>query len=192
MTNCKHYALNNTSKNTMENTLNTDCLQLRPMTSDDAQAVFDYRSDTKTNQYQSFIPQQIDDVYTFIGECAAEMNETGTWYQLVIIHKQSQQIIGDIGLQFIDEHQVEIGITIAQEFQMKGYATEALTPILDLLFNHLKKHRIIASIDPRNTASERLLKRLGFRKEAHFFESYYSEGEWLDDVQYGLLSKEWS
>lgn len=176
----------------MENTLKTDCLQLRPITIEDSTAVFSYRSDADSNQYQDFIPESKEEIHDFINGCAEEMNETGTWYQLVIIHQQSQQIIGDIGLHFIDEYQVEIGFTIAKGYQQKGYATEALMPILDLLFNHLKKHRIIASIDPRNTGSERLLKRLGFRKEAHFIESYYSNGEWLDDVQYGLLSSEWS
>lgn len=176
----------------MNNILNTDCLQLRPINQQDAHAIFEYRSDSESNQYQGFIPTKIKEVYEFIEDCAEDMDELGTWYQLVIIHTQSQQVIGDIGIQFFDENQCELGITIAKAFQQKGYATEALMPIIDLLFNHLKKHRIIASIDPRNTACERLLKRLGFRKEAHFIESYYNQGEWLDDVQYGLLRREWS
>ena len=176
----------------MDNLLNTDCLQLRPIDHKDAHSVFEYRSDAATNQYQGFIPTKKKEVDQFIEECAKEMDEIGTWYQLVIIHKLSQQVIGDIGIQFFDEHQCEIGITMAKAFQQKGYATEALMPIIDLLFNHLNKHRIIASIDPRNIACERLLKRLGFRKEAHFIESYYNNGDWLDDVQYGLLKREWS
>ncbi len=175
----------------MNNTLKTETLQLRPIDRQDAQAVFEYRSDAETNQYQDFIPEKIKEVYEFIEDSAEEMNEAGTWFQLVIIHSESEQIIGDIGLHFLDDEQVEIGITLAKAFHNKSYATEAMQTIIDLLFLQLKKHRIIASTDPRNTASIRLLERLNFRKEAHFKESYLHNGEWLDDAQYGLLNSEW-
>jgi len=32
---------------------------------------------------------------------------------------------------------------------------------------------------------------LGFRKEAHFIESIFKNGEWLDDIIYAILKKEW-
>lgn len=38
------------------------------------------------------------------------------------------------------------------------------------LFSDLKKHRITASVDPRNIKSVALLERIGMRKEAHFNE----------------------
>ena len=175
----------------MDNILKTDTLQLRPINRNDAHQIFEYRSDAENNKYQDFIPSKVKDVYEFIEDSAEEMNEVGTWFHLVIIHSESEKIIGDIGLNFLDEDQVEINITLSKAFQNKSYATEALSTIIDLLFTQLKKHRIIASTDPRNEAIIRLLNRLKFRKEAHFKESYYSNGEWLDDVQFGLLSSEW-
>ena len=174
-----------------ENILHTDCLQLRPITKQDAKAIFAYRSDATNNAYQDFIPETLDEVYDFINNCAAELNEEGTWFQLAIIHSESNQIIGDLGIHTLDEAQVEVGCTIAKGYQQKGYASEALITVIDFLFQELNKHRIIASIDPRNKASQHLLERLSFRKEGHFVESYYSNGEWLDDVQYGLLNSEW-
>lgn len=45
-----------------------------------------------------------------------------------------------------------------------GYATEALIAILDLLFVGLGKHRVIASVDPRNQASMALMQLLGMPK----------------------------
>ena len=56
----------------------------------------------------------------------------------------------------------------------------------------MKKRRIIASVDPRNTVSIRLIERIGFRKEAHFKESYYLRGEWVDDLIYAKLKEEWT
>lgn len=37
----------------------------------------------------------------------------------------------------------------------------------------------------------KLVERLGFRKEAHFKESYYANGQWNDDLIYALLQREW-
>ena len=54
--------------------------------------------------------------------------------------------------------QVEVGCTLNKTFQGKGYATEALTAMVNYFFTILKKHRIVASIDPRNTASIRLME----------------------------------
>ncbi len=175
----------------MDNILHTDCLQLRPITKEDAKAVFAYRSDAIINQYQNFIPQSIAEVYDFIADSAPELDEENTWFQLVIIHTETEQIIGDLGIFTLDNAQVELSVTISKEYQGRGYANEAMMNVMDFLFTQQKKHRIIASIDPRNKASQTLLGRLGFRKEAHFVESYFQDGKWLDDVQYGILNSEW-
>jgi RimJ/RimL family protein N-acetyltransferase len=75
--------------------------------------------------------------------------------------------------------------------QNQGYATEALTRVIDYVFNDLKKHRIMASVDPDNTNSIQLVERIGFRKEAHFVESLYIKGRWADDLIYALLYRDW-
>lgn len=175
----------------MENILSTDCLELRPIQADDAQDIFAYRSNVEANQYQDFIPKSIEEVKDFIAEAAEEFDEEGTTFQLVIINKNTGDIIGDAGISFIDDQQVELTCTIDKFHQQKGYASETLITVIDFLFQTLEKHRIIASIDPRNLASEKLLARIGFRKEAHFVKSYFHNGQWLDDVQYGLIASEW-
>lgn len=171
----------------------TERLLLRPIHRNDASAVFAYRSDKLTNQYQGWIPETFEDVIDFIqNKVCSLMNRPGTWFQLVIVNKESG-IIGDIGIHFTDEEskQVELGCTIAKKYQGHGYATEAMSAVINLLFNELNKHRITASIDPRNTDSIKLIERLGFRQEAHFRESLLINGVWVDDLVYGLLENEW-
>ena len=72
-----------------------------------------------------------------------------------------------------------------------GYAQEALTGVISFLFNDLNKHRITASVDPDNLASIKMVKKLGFRKEAHFKESLNIDGTWVDDVIFAILNREW-
>lgn len=173
--------------------LETARLLIRPITLDDKNEIFQYRCDKETNKYQGWIPEKIDDVATFIGKTAKQINEPDTWFQFVVIEKQTQKIIGDLGIHFFDEknEQVEIGCTLSKDFQNKGYATEAVKRVIDYLFKDLHKHRIITSVDPDNRNSIRLVERIGFRKEAHFVESLCIHGKWVDDLIYALIAKDW-
>jgi RimJ/RimL family protein N-acetyltransferase len=152
----------------------TDRLILRPIRLDDADLIFNYRSDSIVNQYQDWIPKSIEEARDFIDyKVSSEINLPDTWFQFVIMHKDNGNLMGDIGIHFlnVDNFQVEIGCTLDKHYHNKGFATEALTATIGFLINKLNKRRIIASIDPRNDRSIRLLERLGFRKEAHFKES---------------------
>ncbi|MCD4791515.1 MAG: GNAT family N-acetyltransferase [Bacteroidales bacterium] len=174
--------------------LKTERLILRPVEEKDAKAMFKYRSDSITNQYQGWIPKTINDVFDFVkNKVSSTIDLIDTWYQFVIIKKENNELIGDIGIHFLDtdNKQAEIGCTLDKTYQGKGYATEALKETLDYLFNKLNKRRIIGSIDPRNIKSTGLVERLGFRKEAHFKESILINGEWIDDLVYAILKDEW-
>jgi RimJ/RimL family protein N-acetyltransferase len=173
--------------------LETARLHIRPIENKDAVELFEYRSDAITNKFQGFIPKKIEEVFEFIKNNPSEFNIVDSWFQLVIIEKKSKKLIGDIGVHFIDtdKKQVELGITIAKKYQKKGFASEALKEIIYYLFNELGKHRITASIDPENNNSIKLFEGIGFRKEAHFIESLFIDGKWVDDVIYAILKKEW-
>lgn len=174
--------------------LETTRLLLRPIEKNDAEAVFAYRSDAWVNRYQGWIPASISDVNYFINyKVSQEINLPGTWIQLVLVTKNTHELIGDIGVHFLsaDTFQVEMGCTLNKLYHGKGYALEALKGTISYLFHELNKRRIIASIDPRNDSSIRLYERLGFRKEAHFRESIYLNGEWVDDLVYAILKDEW-
>jgi len=176
------------------NPIVTKRLMLRSLRMNDASVLFQYRSDPQVTRYQSWEPEDIGEVSKFIKKMIKIRPDTpGTWYQIAICLKESGNLIGDCGLRFPiqSNHQVEIGITIAPVYQGLGYASESLEAIFDYVFNLFHKHRIFASIDPRNRASIRLMKKLGMRKEGHFRQSILFKGEWVDDVIYALLAEEW-
>ncbi len=173
--------------------IETDTLLLRPIIIEDNKQVFSYRSDSETNKYQGFVPKDLKEVDDFITSNPLRINEPESWFQLVIIEKSSNEIIGDIGIHFIgdDGFQCELGCTLIKKHQGKGYTTNAMKITIDYLFKNLNKHRITCSVDPKNIASIRLLERLNFRKEANFKESILIDGKWVDDIVYGLLKSDW-
>ena len=180
-------------KNSIE--LTTKRILIRPISIEDKRALFEYRSNPDINKYLSFVPKNLEDIEHFIKKCPSEFNLQGTWFQLVLVLKDSQKLIGDIGVHFLETEtenkQVEIGYTLNPKFQNKGYAAEALHEIIDYLFTSLNKHRITASVDPMNERSIHLIEKLGFRREAHFKKSLFFHGEWVDDLVYALLAEDW-
>lgn len=173
--------------------LETERLIIRPITLDDKNEIFEYRSDSVTNKYQGWIPTSLTDVEIFIKKVSKQINEPETWFQFIIIEKETQKIVGDLGIHFFgsENKQTEIGCTLNKKFHNKGYATESVKRVIDYLFKELDKHRIITSIDPENNNSIRLVERIGFRKEAHFIESILINDKWVDDLIYALLKKDW-
>ena len=175
--------------------LETSRLFLRPIELSDSFAILKYRGDAEVNKYQGWIPKTMEDVSDFINHrVCRQINQFGTWFQFVIIRKDSGILIGDIGIHFLAEQPflAEIGITLDREQQRKGFAREALTEVINYLFLKLDKQKLIASIDPRNESSVKLFERLGFKKEAFYEKSLFLNGEWVDDLVYGLQQQDWS
>ena len=173
--------------------LRLDRLSLR-----DAPAMFRYRSHPEVGRFQSFVPASEAEVADFIHRLELHTFDTpGTWYQFAVRLREGNDLVGDlvgdVGVRFPadDTRQVEIGCTLDPGWQGQGLASEALSALITHLFAEHGKHRVFASVDPRNTASLSLLRRLGLRQEAHFRRSLWFKGEWVDDVVFAVLREEW-
>lgn len=177
----------------MEYLIETERLVIRLAEPEDAESIFSYRSDFVENKYQGWFPDSVEEVRDYITNMPKVLDISDICFQFAIFLTYEKRLIGDMGIIFTnhDNMQAEIGCTLNKDYQGQGYATEALDGMVRFLFGTLNKHRIIASVDPRNTASIRLIERLRFRKEAHFKESYYLRGEWVDDIIYAKLKAEW-
>jgi len=86
----------------------------------------------------------------------------------------------------------EIGYSIHPDYWRQGYATEAAQCLLRFGFATLGLHRIIGQCDPRNTATARVLERIGMRYEGHLRETMLIRDGWRDSLIYNLLEQEWA
>ena len=78
-------------------------------------------------------------------------------------------IIGRCGLQPVADDnsplgRIELGYLIDPAYRRKGYAYEACTAILDYAFRRLGIDEVSVEIEPSNTASARLARKLGFQQ----------------------------
>ena len=87
--------------------------------------------------------------------------------------------------------QARIGFTLAAKYWRNGYISEVIPYLLEYLFEDMDIHRVAADCDVENIASFRTLEKLGFRREAHFVESFLVNGGYTSEYHYGLLQREW-
>lgn len=171
--------------------LETERLVLRRLNDNDFEEVIALRGNPET---MKFIPRPL--VKT--KEAALEhlrmmeekiVNNTGINWGITI--KGNPKIIGIIGHYKIqpENHRSEIGYMMLPETSGKGYMSEAIKAVLTYGFDYLNLHSIEAVIDPDNVASEKILQKIGFVKEAHLLENELWEGKFWDSVIYSLLRR---
>lgn len=179
----------------IEPVIETARLRLDRLRADDAAALFAYRGDPEVARYQGWKPADANETAAFIAAQAERPFGTPDgWNQLAIRLRDDAGLIGDFGIHFppgIDDP-IEFGITLGPDHQGRGYAREVMRAGIDRAFRDWGYRRVIASVDPRNTASMALCRSLGMRQEAHHVESYRFRGEWVDDVVFALLAREWA
>jgi RimJ/RimL family protein N-acetyltransferase len=86
---------------------------------------------------------------------------------------------------------LEIGFTLIPSERGKGFGTEAVQILVDYLFLSRELVRIQAFTDLRNVASQKLLNKVGFKKEGTVRKSMLIRGEWRDLLLYSILREEW-
>ncbi|HNB35682.1 MAG TPA: GNAT family protein [Anaerolineales bacterium] len=175
--------------------LHTQRLMLRNFQPSDLDTFLAYRNDPEVAKYQSWsLPYPRESAEVFVREMQdVHAPKQGDWLQLALELKETGEMIGDVAFVVKEEdaRQAVVGFTIASTYQKNGYATEALTMLLDYLFEDVDMHRVVADCDTENIASWKTLEKLGFRREAHFVESLLIGKEYTSEYHYGLLQREW-
>lgn len=171
--------------------LETPRLLLRRLNPDDVNEVLELRGNPET---MKFIPRPLattkEDAMVHINMIEDKIvnNEGINW---AITLKGNPKMLGIIGHYRInaENHRCEVGYMILPEYQGKGIVSEAVDAVLEYGFNDLQMHSIEAIIDPENRASERVLQKNGFVKEAHIVENELYEGKFWDTVIYSILKR---
>lgn len=165
--------------------LETKRLILRRMNETDTDSVFAMRRDA--------------DVMRFIRQ-PQNRAETENWIRLVssrweteklgfcgVFETTSGSFLGWCGVwRLAETNELEIGYAIAKQFWNCGYATEAAEVFLQYAFENIKPDKITAVAEPENTASRRVMEKLGMK--------YVKTGEFYDRdlVQYAITEKEFT
>ncbi|WP_148592407.1 GNAT family N-acetyltransferase [Streptomyces sp. WAC01526] len=175
--------------------IRTERLDLRPVTDDDFAAIHAYQRLPEVCRYLYWGPHDEAASRASVADKATRttLRASGDFLQLAVVVRETGTLVGDVTFVWNSrEHrQGGIGYVFHPAHTGHGYATEASRALLKLGIEELQLHRIQAELDGRNTASARLLERLGMRREGHLRENEFLDGEWSDEVIYAMLAREW-
>ena len=168
--------------------LRTERLLLRPFRSDDVDDVLGYATDPEWGRY---LP--VPDPYTrrsaerFVaGAILADPDTRPIW---AIVHEG--RVSGALNLTVRSPGRAELGYSIARQLWGRGLTTEAAAAVIGYGFESLELVRIFAMADVRNTASWRVMEKLGMQREGMLRRHAVLRGEHVDHVLYAVLADEW-
>ena len=169
-------------------------LVLRHFNESDLEPFLAYRNDPEVARYQLWNSISREKASDFIQQQRSiQPGNAGRGFQFAIEMRETGELIGDCYLKIKEEDalQAEIGVTLSPQHQRRGFASEAVSNVLEYAFMQLGLHRVVAITDCENEASVALLDGLGMRREGHFIQNIWFKGKWGDEYLYAILKDEW-
>lgn len=167
--------------------IHTHRLTLRPRVAEDADALHSSFSDPAVMKYWSRPPtKSLEETRAYVAEKLANNAEHSCSWAV----EGDGMFAGTVDLFNWRNRIMEVGYLIDKAHQGKGFAYEAVHAALEFGFKELNLHRIEAQLHPDNSASARLLEKLGFRREGLMRQNYFIDGQYNDTLVYGLLASD--
>jgi ribosomal-protein-alanine N-acetyltransferase len=179
----------------MNKNLESGRLYLRELKESDLRDVHEYASQEIVSQYQQWGPNSLEESQVFVTEVMADAKkEPRTRFVFAVVLKESEKLIGAVEFNVRDSANKagEIGYTLNPDFWGQGIATETAKMMLKLGFSEMGLHRIYATCDPRNAASQKVLEKIGMGKEGRMREDILMKDGWRDSLLYSVLEHEWA
>ncbi|MGO4255034.1 GNAT family N-acetyltransferase [Marmoricola sp. RAF53] len=174
--------------------LSTERLLLRPVADTDADALFALHSDAHVLRYWDSPPwTEPQRAQRFIA-ASRQLAADGSGVRVVVDRADDGAFLGWCVLSRWTPayRSAALGYCFTQAGWGHGYATEAAKALLQWGFDSLDLNRVQAETDTRNTASARVLEKLGFVREGTLREDCVVDGDVSDSRVYGLLRREWN
>jgi RimJ/RimL family protein N-acetyltransferase len=176
----------------------TSRLIVKPHTPANAEKMHNWENDPELvypndDDSDDFREASFEDVRRYV-EQISRPYRGGENFHFAIHAKGDDAFIGYGTVALIDRQhrRCRLGITLGEKSVWgRGYAREALEPVIDYCFNDLDLNRIGVEIYCFNERSIRLFESLGFQREGLIRQSVWKGGRPLDDCLYGLLRADW-
>lgn len=140
----------------------TPRLALRPFLLQDAEHFYQLNADPEVLRYtgdEAF--RSVDEARQFLEQYRHyQLYHYGRW---TVLRKSDQEYLGWCGLKYTPElEEVDLGFRFFKKYWHQGYATESATACVHYGFDHLHLREIVGRAMLKNTASIRVLKKVGF------------------------------
>lgn len=149
--------------------LETERLILRPITLEDAEAVFSWTSDPRVSKFMSYPTSK--DISETISWIKSTFDDEVEWNWAFVLKSENRVIgTGSIGEDNHMQGYWGIGYNIHYDYWHKGYCTEAMKAIIDFAHSQLGVNKICADHAVDNPRSGNVMEKCGL--SFHHFGEY--------------------
>jgi RimJ/RimL family protein N-acetyltransferase len=174
--------------------LNGERIKLRKLKFSDVKDIYGNVKDKEVVRWTLRIPYPYpkDGAKKFIRKTRRNIKKKKS-YELGIVLKEADKIIGIVGLTNIDykNKNAELGYWLGKKYWNKGLMTEAVKLMLWFGFEKLKLHRVYTKSFEENSASRRVMEKSGLKLEGIHRETRFRYSKWHNEVNYGILQSEY-
>lgn len=173
--------------------LKTRRLLIREFTQGDYEGVHAYASDPEVTRFMEWGPNTPEETRSFLARAVEDqLGNPRQRYTLAVEHPEGG-VIGGCGVYVTSSpnRSASIGYCLSRLHWGRGYGTEVAGKLIAYGFEALGMHRIMATCDPSNAASWRVMEHNGMKREGLLREDKLVRGEWRDSLVYSILRGEY-
>lgn len=175
-------------------TIETERLLLRRACMEDAEPMFaNWASDPEVTKFLTWPTHETVEISQWVVESWVRESERENFYQWMIVLKETGQPIGSISVVNMDDRveKAEIGYCMGRKWWGMGIMTEALSGVMNFLFNEVGMNRIEARHDVANPRSGCVMKKCGMIYEGTARQAGWNYQGICDISSYAMLREEW-
>ena len=170
--------------------IHTSRMTIRLLEERDLQDLLAINGDSEVTRFLPYSTwQNMEDAQAWYARTVARCAD-GNAQQVVLVLRETNTVIGS-ALLFryeADSRRAEIGYVLGQPWWRQGLTREAMYAICDHAFKVVGVNRLEAEVDIDNTASNAVVKSLGFTHEGTMRERWINAGRPVTTHKYGLLA----
>jgi len=171
--------------------IKTERLLLRDHFEEDWCDIHEYASIPEFSQYDVWGPNSEQDSKEFVKRMMEQALDKPRYkYDLAVVHLVDKKVIGGIGVRRCTEKSLvcDLGYAINPNYQNQGFASEAVKAMLDFAFSNLKVALVFATCDCNNTASYKVMEKVGMKKVGQIVKHKEFKGSWHDSFRYEMVN----
>lgn len=175
-------------------TIETPRLILRRAIREDAEPMFrNWASDPEVTKYLTWPTYEKEETAYSILDMWVSEYEKLNFYQWMIVLKDLGEPIGSISAvrQNDRTEEAEIGYCIGSRWWHRGIMTEALSAVIEYLFEEVGMNRVAARHDPNNPHSGGVMRKCGMKYEGTTRSSDRNNQGLCDAAHYAILRADW-
>jgi len=169
-------------------------VRLRGIEPGDAATFFAWNQDTEMARRLYFIPfPTSEERQRRWAEKMATAEPAGDAFHFVI-ETLGGEMVGSISTHSCEPRHGTFGygVAVRGEKQRQGYASEAIVLLLRYYFRELRYQKVTAHVYSFNEPSIRLHERLGFQQEGRLRRMIHTDGQYFDELIFGLTAEEFA